>query len=181
MTETSSESGRIRCVTVAPSVAWNRSGTTSPTTARYISAELERAAVALNFGRGSRSPAVSTVAPNTRSRFPRMLPVMDALTTAVCPAFRAVMPTMSSAAFPKVAFSSPPRPGPRCRATASVEVPIHRASGISASAARTNTQVPACSQAATTVAGTKHRRARKMRSAMLRRCFSPIPISGSSW
>ncbi len=113
MTETSSESGRIRCVTFAPSVAWNRSGTTSPTTARYIRAELESAAVALNLGRGSRSPAVSTVAPNTKRRFPRMLPVMEAFTTAVCPALRAVMATMSSAAFPNVAFSSPPRPGPR--------------------------------------------------------------------
>ena len=84
MTETRSESGRIRCGDrVLPSVTWNRSGITSATTARYISAELDSAAVALNLGRGSFRPAASTAAPKTKRRLPRMLPVIDAFTTAV--------------------------------------------------------------------------------------------------
>ena len=83
MIDTRNERGRIRCVTRSPSVAWNRSGITSPTTARYMSAELESAAVALNLGRGSLRPAASTAAPKTKRRFPRMLPVMEAFTTAV--------------------------------------------------------------------------------------------------
>ena len=102
------------------------------------------------------------------------------------------MPTMSSAALPKVALSSPPSPGPRWHATASVAVPIHRARGTSARAARTKTRVPACSQAATTAAGMNTSRTRKTMSAPLeagtlgggshgrRGCFSPVPIPGSS-
>ena len=41
-----------------------------------------------------------------------MLPVSDALTTSSQPAKRANRAMISSAALPKVAFSSPPIPGP---------------------------------------------------------------------
>src|SRR4029453_6562124 len=177
MTETRTDRGRIRCSTESPSVAWNRSGTTRATTARYISAELERAAVALNLGRGSFSPAARSVAPRTKRRFPRMLPVMDAFTTAVCPAFSAAMATMSSAALPNVAFRSPPSPGPGGLAPAWVAEPIHRARGTRASAASTNTHVPACSQAATTVAGTNASRPRKILSAPLRRGRAVVAVT----
>ena len=50
--------------------------------------------------------------PRMSSRLPRMLPVIDALTSSTSPARSATMAMISSAALPKVALSSPPIVGP---------------------------------------------------------------------
>src|ERR1044072_4666875 len=57
-------------------------------------------------------------------------PVIEALTTLVRPFDRANSAMINSAAFPKVAFKSPPIPWPRCSARCSVARPIHQASGM---------------------------------------------------
>ena len=68
-----------------------------------------------------------------------MEPVIDALTTSYKPARSAMIAMISSAAFPNVALSKPPIPGPRCSAIHSVERPIHPASGMMAPAAAIKT------------------------------------------
>ncbi len=49
---------------------------------------------------------------------------------------------ISSGALPKLAFRKPPIPEPVCSATCSVASPIRNASGVSATAASTNSTVP---------------------------------------
>ncbi len=68
-----------------------------------------------------------------------MLPVRDAFTTESNPRLSANSAIISSAAFPKVAFSSPPTPGPSFLATCSVDSPSNPASGTIAAPAATNT------------------------------------------
>src|SRR6266480_1772738 len=50
--------------------------------------------------------------PSTNSTLPMIDPVMEAFTTLVRPLERAMPAIISSAAFPKVALSNPPRPSP---------------------------------------------------------------------
>src|SRR6185437_7666506 len=50
--------------------------------------------------------------PSTSSTLPMIDPVMEAFTTLVRPLERAMPAMISSAAFPKVALSNPPRPSP---------------------------------------------------------------------
>jgi hypothetical protein len=57
-------------------------------------------------------------------------PVMEAFTTFVRPLERAMPAMISSAAFPKVALSNPPRPSPTREASASVARPIQPATGM---------------------------------------------------
>jgi hypothetical protein len=57
-------------------------------------------------------PPSSTPVPITNSVLLKTEPIIEALTTVVSPAARAKMPTISSAAFPRVAFSMPPIRGP---------------------------------------------------------------------
>ena len=68
--------------------------------------------VRLNFCDPCEKPPTTQESPKTRRRLPMMLPVIDALTTAVWCARSAVMAMISSAAFPNVAFRKPPRVGP---------------------------------------------------------------------
>ena len=91
---------------------------------------------------GPRPPATSE-APRTSRRFPTTLPVSDPRTTSVRPSFTAMSAMISSGAFPKVALRKPPMPGPVCSAACSVASPISHASGMSESAARTNSRVSA--------------------------------------
>ena len=84
------------------------------------------------------------------------LPVSDALTIGSSPCASANMAMINSAALPKVAFRSPPSPGPTRQATASVASPIKPASGMIATAARKNSRLAGAPvNEATTVTGTK--------------------------
>ena len=67
-------------------------------------------------------------------------PVIDALTRSMSPALRAKMPMISSAAFPSVAFISPPIVAPVRAASSSVAVPMRPASGTIAAAATKKTR-----------------------------------------
>ena len=58
-----------------------------------------------------------------------MEPISDAFTSETRPRRRAKIAMISSAAFPKVAFNSPPSPGPIRAAACSVARPIQPASG----------------------------------------------------
>ena len=68
-------------------------------------------------------------------------PVMEALTTLISPLERAMPAMISSAAFPKVAFSNPPKPSPTRAASASVARPIQPATGMMATAEQTKSAV----------------------------------------
>ena len=83
-----------------------------------------------------------------------MEPVSDAFTSEINPRRRAKIAMISSAAFPNVAFSSPPSPGPIRAAACSVARPIQAASGSSeiAEAVR-ETQSGASRSRAATAAG----------------------------
>ena len=72
-----------------------------------------------------------------------MLPVIEALTTAVWCARRAAIAMISSAALPNVALRNPPSVGPARSARCSVAVPISPAAGISETAEATKIQVGA--------------------------------------
>src|SRR5207244_13305065 len=69
-------------------------------------------------------------------------PVNDAFTTSVSPLPRAKTAMISSVAFPKVAFRSPPTPGPACLPNSSVASPRNQASGTIAIPATANTTTP---------------------------------------
>ncbi len=71
-----------------------------------------------------------------------MLPVMDAFTRSTRPARSATSAMISSAALPKVAFSSPPMVGPVRWARCSVESPMNAASGSTPRQAVMNTHTP---------------------------------------
>jgi len=66
-------------------------------------------------------------APSTSKIFPMMEPAIDAFTMSWSPACKAVSAIISSAAFPKVAFKSPPIASPSPSASSSVARPIHQA------------------------------------------------------
>ena len=86
-------------------------------------------------------PPATSEAPRTRRRLPITLPDRDPRTTSVSPSLTAIRAMMSSGALPKVALRKPPIPGPVCSAACSVASPISHASGISETAARTNSTV----------------------------------------
>src|SRR5215475_3361402 len=79
--------------------------------------------------------------PSTSSTLPMIDPVIDAFTTLVRPLERAMPPMISSAAFPKVALSNPPKPSPTRAASASVARPIQPATGIIPRAEQTKSAV----------------------------------------
>ena len=70
---------------------------------------------------------------------PMIEPVSEAFTISVSPARRAMKAMISSAALPKVALSSPPRPGPARWARLSVASPMIPARGRMARHDTTNT------------------------------------------
>ena len=79
--------------------------------------------------------------PSTSSTLPIIDPVMEAFTTLVRPLDRAIPAMISSAAFPKVALSNPPRPSPTRAASASVARPIQPATGMIPRAEQTKSAV----------------------------------------
>ena len=79
--------------------------------------------------------------PSTSSTLPMIDPVREAFTTLVRPLESAMPAMMSSAAFPKVALSNPPRPSPTRAASASVARPIQPATGMMPRAEQTNSAV----------------------------------------
>src|SRR6476659_886603 len=86
-------------------------------------------------------PPTRNDAPRTRSVLPRIEPVMDAVATSSCPARIAKIVMISSAAFPNVAFRTPPTFGPELSASCSVATPTIHASATSASPEATKTAV----------------------------------------
>src|ERR1700730_16629789 len=79
--------------------------------------------------------------PSTSRILPMIDPVIDALTTLVRPLESAMPAMINSAAFPKVAFSSPPSPSPTRAASSSVARPIQPATGTMAMAEQTKSAV----------------------------------------
>ena len=79
--------------------------------------------------------------PSTSSTLPMIDPVMEAFTTLVRPLERAMPAMISSAAFPKVALSNPPRPSPTRAASVSVARPIQPATGMMPRAEQTKSAV----------------------------------------
>ena len=92
----------------------------------------ERAAAALKRWVRYLSPPARQAAPNTSRMLPIMEPVSEAFTTAKSPCLSALMAIISSAALPKVAFSSPPIPSPVRSARCSVAWPSQPARGSTA-------------------------------------------------
>src|SRR4029453_8055121 len=98
--------------------------------------------------------------PSPSSPLPMLDPVIDAFTTLVRPLERAMPAMISSAAFPKVALSNPPRPSPTRTASASVARPIQPATGMMPRAEQTNSAVglmPPGQKRKMTASGTKTR------------------------
>ena len=89
------------------------------------------AAVRLNCCVPCLRPPAKQDAPNTSSRLPMMLPVIDALTISTWCARSATIAMISSAALPNVALRKPPSVGPERLASSSVASPISPAAGIS--------------------------------------------------
>jgi len=82
------------------------------------------AAVRLNRWTLNRNPTPTTAAPNTSSTFPMIEPVIEAFTSPGNPFCSAMVPMISSAALPNVAFNRPPMPPPSLPASCSVAAPI---------------------------------------------------------
>src|SRR5215211_148417 len=98
--------------------------------------------------------------PSTNSTLPMIDPVREAFTTLVRPLDRAIPAMISSAAFPKVALSNPPRPSPTRAASASVARPIQPATGMIPRAEQTKSAVglmPPGQKRRTIASGTKTR------------------------
>src|SRR5204863_237078 len=83
-------------------------------------------------------PPTRSEKPRMRSRFPRIDPTIEAFTRSSFPAFSATTVMISSAAFPSVAFRSPPAFGPVRSASSSVASPRRPASGTRPMPAQTN-------------------------------------------
>ena len=79
--------------------------------------------------------------PSTSRTLPMIDPVMEAFTTLVRPLESAMPAMISSAAFPKVALSNPPKPSPTRKASASVARPIQPATGMMPRAEETKSAV----------------------------------------
>src|SRR5881628_2950016 len=88
------------------------------------------------------TPPASMLRPRTNRRFPTIEPVSDAFTTSVRPRDSAKIAMMSSVAFPNVALSRPPTPGPACLPSSSVASPRNHASGTMAIPAAAKTMTP---------------------------------------
>jgi hypothetical protein len=118
--------------------------------ARRSIADWALAAVWLNVCLSRGRPPTSIDAPITSRMFPITEPTMEAFTTSWSPSIRAKNAMISSGAFPKVTFRSPPMPGPVRLAMASVASPMTAAQGMTPSAAAEKTstgEAPARSSA----------------------------------
>ena len=86
-------------------------------------------------------PPIRMERPSTSNTLPIIDPVREAFTTLVRPLESAMPAMISSAAFPKVALSNPPKPSPTRAASASVARPIQPATGMMPRAEQTNSAV----------------------------------------
>lgn len=143
-------------------------GITMAAVARNKVEALVFAAVVLNTCSSFPSPPKKKAIPRIKSRFPMIEPVIEAFTISVRPACRAKMLIISSVAFPKVAFNKPPRAGPVCVESSSVDSPIYLASGIIARDAKIKIAMgEKCVYSANRLNGTKIRRTLKKFSSIL--------------
>ena len=99
-------------------------GNTRPTTASASIPELIAGVGAVEPELGRPTPPAISARPRISSRLPRMLPVIEALTSSTRPARSATIAMISSAALPKVALSRPPIVGPVRWARCSVASPM---------------------------------------------------------
>ena len=90
-----------------------------------------------------RSPPTRIASPRTSSKLPRIDPVIVAFTVSNFLSYRSIPAMMSSAAFPNVAFNSPPIVPPSLAARASVARPSRPARGTMARPDPANTQIGA--------------------------------------
>lgn len=87
------------------------------------------------------TPPSTMERPSTSSTLPMIDPVIEAFTTLTRPLDSAMPAMISSAAFPKVALSNPPRSFPTRAARSSVARPIQPATGIMPRAEQTKSAV----------------------------------------
>ena len=109
-------------------------GSVNAETARIIMAAWRPTALTSNCWLPFLRPPRKAESPRISRVLPMIEPVMDAFTRSVSPLRRAKSVMMSSAAFPNVALSNPPRELPSRAAACSVASPIQAASGTRASA-----------------------------------------------
>src|SRR5512143_4053629 len=167
------ETARLRTSSSFPRCSagtkWNRLGIIMLMKAMSSIVEFKPARCDENLCSLNFVPPRNTLRPKTKSRLPIMLPASDAFTRSVRPRSTASRAIISSAALPKVAFSSPPTWPPRVFASSSVASPIFAASGIIARMDETKSSVlpaPISSSAmvtGTNISITSIRRMRSMR------------------
>ena len=97
---------------IRSALKWKIAGQSMAATAMESSPAFASAACRLKVCSLRRQPPTTMAPPATSSRLPRIDPVTDAFTTAFRPFVSAMTAMISSAAFPKVAFSRPPHVGP---------------------------------------------------------------------
>ena len=95
-------------VSVWPGIKANMLGITIDTTAIRSIVEFMPAMLLEIFCSLYLKPPKMILSPRTKSRFPMIEPVIEALTSSVKPLLIAIKAMISSAAFPNVAFSNPP-------------------------------------------------------------------------
>lgn len=125
--------------------------------------------------------------PSTSNTLPMIDPVREAFTTLVRPLESAMPAMISSAAFPKVALSNPPKPSPTRTASASVARPIQPAIGMMPRAEQTKSAVglmPPGQKRRSIASGTKIRSQskdglsfRSLRISRLASANQPVPSS----
>src|SRR3990170_3084936 len=177
--------------TAPPVVSWDRmyrSGMTSPITARRSMLVWIPEASRENVWVRCRRPPANMLRPRTRRMFPMIDPVMEALTTSWRPLNSANRAMISSVAFPNVALSRPPIPGPACFPSSSVARPMNHARGMIPAPAAANTSTPSArTSSRTQLAGMNSARTNAQRyGRTARRSMAPrtrsrvlIPRGGS--
>src|SRR6185437_16301370 len=163
-----------------PRAAAKAVGTPSPITARASIEELIPATRRSNVWVPWRTPPTTNDAPRTSRVLPRIEPVMDAVATSSWPALMAKMVMISSAAFPNVAFSTPPIFGPLLSPSCSVAIPTIQASVRSASPDARNTAVFGAEPRSSAAATAAHAAAAAMDavSNRLGRRVAEAPVTG---
>src|SRR6185312_5397261 len=158
----------------------NRVGMPRPITASASIDAFIPATRWLNDCRPFLRPPMKNDAPRTRSVLPRIDPVIEAVATSSWPARMAKIVMISSAALPKVAFSTPPTLGPLLSPSCSVATPTIHASVSSASPDARNTAVLGAEARSSAAANAQHAAAAAIEavSNRLGRRVAVAPVTG---
>ena len=146
----------------APTRWWKSAGTSRPTAARTISVDADAGGRPVEPLDRVLEPAGQQARPEDQQQVADDAAGERRLDHVSSPRKRANRAMISSAALPKVAFSSPPIPGPSRSASCSVASPISPASGMIARRRQANCDDRRRARAAqaTTATGTKTSRSR---------------------